>query len=274
MATWLSTDEPLFCLVSAGHKVYDRPLEEFHDCNRRLPPLRAVLQLTLSGAGFHRRGGRRSLITPGMAFLDILPGDWSYGGAVESRGAYEQVFLAFNGESAFSLTQQLTARFGHVLEFGRNSALVAPMMVLARQFERHQPVDRYQTSARIYEVCMLALSLLGRHTSNTCPITAGALQLIHKHAFDPAFNVAAMVDALGCSRSHLTRRFLAATASTPLEYLLQYRLEVARKAVRHGNEPIGEVARRCGFASSNYFCRIFRQRYHMTPKSYRLASGG
>ena len=142
MATWLSTDEPLFCLVSAGHKVYDRPLEEFHDCNRRLPPLRAVLQLTLSGAGFHRRGGRRSLITPGMAFLDILPGDWSYGGAVESRGAYEQVFLAFNGESAFSLTQQLTARFGHGLEFGRNSALVAPMMVLARQFERHQPGDR------------------------------------------------------------------------------------------------------------------------------------
>lgn len=269
MDNWASTKEPLYVLCSAGHEICNRTYQ--HDCRLRLPPRRVVLQLTLSGSGFHRRGGRRGLLTPGLAFLDLLPGDWSYGYAPESHGPYEQVFVAFLGEPSFQVAEQIIARFGNVLDFGLDSPLVAPMRRLARQFERNEHADRYLTSARIYELCMLLLSQLGRQRSSACPITAGSLQLIHERAADPTLNVAVMAAALGCSRSHLTRRFQAATASTPLEYLLQYRLDLAAKALQNNNQPIVEVAVKHGFASSNYFCRVFRQRFGITPKRHRLA---
>ena len=274
MANWISTDEPLFFLVSAGRETHPASAAYLHDCTRRTPPLRAVLQLTLAGAGFHQRGGRRSVLTPGMAFLDLLPGEWSYGYASESRGPYEQVFVGFTGEAALALARQIIGRFGNVLSFGADSPLVAPMMTLARQHMRCGQVDRYQTSARIYELGMLMLSLLGRQRSTTCPVAAGALRLIEQQACDPGFNVAALASALGCSRSHLTRRFLAATAASPLEYLLQVRLELARKALRAGNARIKDLAVQHGFAGANYFCRVFQQRYRMTPLAYRHSSRG
>jgi AraC-like DNA-binding protein len=272
MDNWTVTSEPLLQLISAGHEVHRPGSSYLHDCLRRTPPLRVVLQLTLAGTAFHLRGGRRSLLTPGMAFLDLLPGPWSYGIAQESSVPYEQVFAAFAGESSFALAQRAIGRFGNVLDLGRDSPLAAPMMDLAWQYLHGRTTDRYLVSGRIYELCMLLLSHLGRQETRTCPVVGEALRLIGVRAADPAFNVEALARALRCSRSHLTRRFIAATASTPLQYLIQYRLDLARRQVRGGDRPIREIAVACGFASDNYFCRLFRRRYRVTPMADRRAA--
>lgn len=261
--------EPLCTLVTAGHQV--RPGADYRfDCRRKPPPRRALLQLTLAGSAFHQRGGRRTLVGPGQAILDILPGDWSYGHA---EGRYELVFATIAGEPALPLAERIIAGAGNVLDLGTDAPLVAPLMALARQFTRHEAVDRWRTSARIYEVLMLVQSRLGQRRIAACPVTAEALRLIHERWADPGLGVAEIAAAIGCSRSHLARRFLAATGTTPLDHLIQHRLDLARRAVRSGEGRIGEIARRHGFAGANYFCRLFRQRFGMTPLRYRGSAG-
>ena len=56
---------------------------------------------------------------------------------------------------------------------------------------------------------------------------------------------------------------------TPIEYLNFYRLQVAARTLHASEKSIQEIAGDCGFESAAYFTKLFRERFHMTPKEYR-----
>ena len=56
---------------------------------------------------------------------------------------------------------------------------------------------------------------------------------------------------------------------TPVEYLNIYRLEMAARILTSTDRSVQDVANTCGIESSAYFIKMFRQRFHMTPKEYR-----
>lgn len=77
----------------------------------------------------------------------------------------------------------------------------------------------------------------------------------------------------GTSVNNLLRLFRSVTGATPIEYLNRIRLRHAAALLKHGSNPISEVAQECGFADSNYFTRKFRTQYGTTPREYRNQSG-
>lgn len=73
---------------------------------------------------------------------------------------------------------------------------------------------------------------------------------------------------------HMSRRnffhcFKNATGCTPLEYLQRLRLQRALILLKQTELGLEEIASRCGFYDSNYFCKIFKSRMHMSPGRYR-----
>jgi AraC-like DNA-binding protein len=42
--------------------------------------------------------------------------------------------------------------------------------------------------------------------------------------------------------------------------------------LKYSNENICDVARKCGFSSSGYFIKSFKEVYKCTPTSYRLTN--
>lgn len=56
---------------------------------------------------------------------------------------------------------------------------------------------------------------------------------------------------------------------TPFEYLIEYRIGKACTLLRQTRLPITEVAASCGFASSSYFGKVFKEKMNCTPKDYR-----
>ena len=56
---------------------------------------------------------------------------------------------------------------------------------------------------------------------------------------------------------------------TPIEYLIEVRLQQAKKLLRRGDIPITQVALRCGFNSSSHLASSFQRVLHMTPSEYR-----
>ena len=53
------------------------------------------------------------------------------------------------------------------------------------------------------------------------------------------------------------------------QYIISYRLKLAKKLLEESSKSINEVAEDCGFNDPSYFTKTFRSTFGMTPKEYR-----
>ena len=71
------------------------------------------------------------------------------------------------------------------------------------------------------------------------------------------------------STSTCLRLFSTIVGTTPVNYLMNYRLQKATEELQHqGKRTISEIAYLCGFADASYFNRCFRKKYGITPTEY------
>lgn len=103
------------------------------------------------------------------------------------------------------------------------------------------------------------------------PQLARALAALHR---DPgrAWTVADLAREAGLSRTGFALRFAADMNMTPMAYLTQWRMQLARHALRHGREPVADVAERVGYGSEAAFVRVFRKEAGLTPAAFRRAA--
>lgn len=261
-------DTPLLGFGGGGQE-YRRGPDYYHDARQRRDRRHVVLQLTLAGAGFHRRNGKRRILGVGDAFIDVIPGSFEYGFAEESNVPYEFVFLSLIGDEAFAWQRRIVRRFGPVLQLGHDNLVAAMMLSLVRQQAAGATRDPFLVSAALYRVLMTVLSLLNRSRVETSSLVTRALQGIHDHADDPAFRIGELARRLDVSREHLCRAVRLATGHGPLDHLLRRRLELAAGHLRRGGEKLHRVAILSGFSDANYLCRVFRQRVGVSPAEFR-----
>ena len=76
----------------------------------------------------------------------------------------------------------------------------------------------------------------------------------------------------GMSPSSLLRAFHDEVGETPINYLLNLRLEKAAKMLRETDERITRIAYTVGFQDSNYFSKSFKQKFNCSPRKYRTIS--
>ena len=78
-----------------------------------------------------------------------------------------------------------------------------------------------------------------------------------------------VADALGVSRSFLSRCFKEVHGMTILEYLLGVRMKKALSLLDETDMSVNEIAARVGFNNANYFFRKFKEEFGCTPSQYR-----
>ncbi|HVV70560.1 MAG TPA: XylR family transcriptional regulator [Chthoniobacteraceae bacterium] len=100
------------------------------------------------------------------------------------------------------------------------------------------------------------------------PAVVHAARLIRDKSFSKA-SVEEICQSAGVSRSTLDKLFLAYLGRTIAGEITRIRLQRSRNLLRNSNLSLSEIAGRCGFASSTYFCRFFKRCTAQTPDSYR-----
>jgi AraC family transcriptional regulator len=90
--------------------------------------------------------------------------------------------------------------------------------------------------------------------------------------FKANLNLAELAAESGYSRAHFLRIFRIVTGQTPHRYLLDLRLEHARRLVKDRSSRLIEIAVDCGFSSHAYFTKVFTRRFGETPSMYRRES--
>jgi transcriptional regulator GlxA family with amidase domain len=82
-------------------------------------------------------------------------------------------------------------------------------------------------------------------------------------------SVEAMAARAHLSPRHFARAFTAETGVTPARYVESVRLEAARRRLEETHEPIGEIARVCGFGTDETMRRVFLRVLQVGPAEYR-----
>lgn len=78
-----------------------------------------------------------------------------------------------------------------------------------------------------------------------------------------------LVYQLSTNRSYLFEAVKSHTGKTLQEYINDLRMEEARKILENGEDPIEEIASKCGYNTTRTFYRLFRLRYNISPAAYR-----
>lgn len=89
--------------------------------------------------------------------------------------------------------------------------------------------------------------------------------------FDQPWKIADFADMAHMSRSNFMRVFRTATGQSPIDYLLQRRLQQSILLLTSTSRPVSQIAFDVGFNDSNYFTRQFKSSHGLSPLAYRRA---
>lgn len=103
------------------------------------------------------------------------------------------------------------------------------------------------------------------------PHVGRALALLHA---DPArdWEVEALAQESGLSRSALADRFVALLGEPPMQYLTGWRMALASQALSTSNDSVARVAERVGYESEAAFNRAFKREFGAPPAAWRRAA--
>lgn len=90
-----------------------------------------------------------------------------------------------------------------------------------------------------------------------------SLEAIHQRLAEP-WTLEALAELAGMSRARFAERFKEVVGATPMEYLLECRLNLARTLLRRG-QAVKAIAASTGFAGTSTFVRAFRRSMGMSP---------
>ncbi|MCM1022435.1 MAG: AraC family transcriptional regulator [Prevotella sp.] len=97
---------------------------------------------------------------------------------------------------------------------------------------------------------------------------AKAVSYIENH-FCESISVAELAEMSHYSERHFMRVFRKAYNASPLEYIIDMRINHACALLRGTDISVSETAEKCGFDDVNYFGRIFKKRMGVSPSRYR-----
>lgn len=94
------------------------------------------------------------------------------------------------------------------------------------------------------------------------------LEYIEKNVQNPALSNPDIAKFAGLSEVYLRRLFLKNCSMTPKQYIINLRIEKAKRMLVETPFTVTGISEECGFSSLYHFCRAFKMRTGATPSQY------
>ncbi|WP_233853570.1 AraC family transcriptional regulator [Paraburkholderia sp. HD33-4] len=100
------------------------------------------------------------------------------------------------------------------------------------------------------------------------PRIGSALGMVHEE-IARRWKVEELALKVGMSRTAFIERFKDLVGLPPLEYLIRWRMTIARDALKTGNDNLSAIAAAVGYASETTFSSTFKRVFGQSPSRYR-----
>lgn len=177
-----------------------------------------------------------------------------------------------------SLLVSLLPRLIHV----RDEPRLATLVQLLGEESRERRPARDVVLERLLEVLLIeALRSPGEQASVSPGLAQGladprlsmAIRALHADPTRP-WTVAAMAREAALSRSTFFERFQAKVGMPPMEYLLAWRMALAKDLLRRREAAVAEIAVRVGYGSASTFSVAFTRHVGRSPSQFARESAG
>lgn len=254
-------------------------LDHYHDF--------AELVLVLEGRGTHLLGGQAFPVSAGDVF--VIQGQQVHSfrdrdglvllnvmydplrlplpvGLLRRLPGYSALFLLepnFRGSHAFSSRLRLDrANLGVAEALGER---------IAEEAEEAAPGHEPMLLSLLTE---LIVFLSRRYDESETRESRALLQMgklisALERGYAESWDLESMTRLARVSRASLLRIFRQATGRSPIAYLIELRIEAAKRMLRHEETEITEIAQCVGFNDGNYFARQFRAVVGCSPSEFR-----
>jgi AraC-like DNA-binding protein len=179
-------------------------------------------------------------------------------------------YCSFGSPDA-SLLVSLLPQLVHV----RGEERLATLVQLVRDESRGQRPAREVVLSRLLEVLLIeALRSTAETTASPGLVRglsdsrlAAAIRGMHEHP-TRAWTVAELAKEAALSRSTFFERFNRAVGVAPMEYLLTWRMALAKDLLRRNEGRVADVAQRVGYSSASTFSVAFTRHVGRPPSQY------
>lgn len=152
------------------------------------------------------------------------------------------------------------------------------IMVLNQIFHYglHSSLEKLYTKGKVYELISLYFHKSDNEGAQNCPFLEDEVNvekiqkaksiLIERMTEPPSLNE--LSDMINLSLAHLKEGFKHIYGETVYAYLLNYKMEFARRLLATKKYNIAEVSFEVGYSTPSHFIAAFKKKYGVTPKRY------
>ena len=158
----------------------------------------------------------------------------------------------------------------------RGEQRLATLVGLVREESREQRPAREVVLSRLLEVLLIEALRSTAESTNASPglvsgladsRLAAAIRGMHARPTH-AWTVAELAKEAALSRSTFFERFSRAVGVAPMEYLLTWRMALAKDLLRRNEGRVAEIAQRVGYSSASTFSVAFTRHVGRPPTQY------
>lgn len=222
-----------------------------------------LLHYVISGRGTYAVGGETYTPHAGTCFL-IRPGERTVYTA-DREDPWEYMWVAFDGFDVLEILRRtgLVNRYVVAVENGGEFA-----RYLREMIEEFSGGSLFKVMSCFYgAMSVLEKSAHGGAYTREHEYVNKAVGYI-KSNYGYPIQVSDLARYIGIDRTYLYRIFFASENMSPKQYLMQVRINAAKKMLLSGAYTVGETAISCGFSDASSFCSRFKRYTGMTPKAF------
>lgn len=125
-----------------------------------------------------------------------------------------------------------------------------------------------ESASALLKLCLI--ELVRKYTQNTeLQKVAPVLEYLHANYQNSDLTNEYIAQIFNYHPYYLSQLFKQCTGKTLHQYLIQYRIKIAKKNLITTDDAINIIAWKSGFHSVAYFIKIFKEQVGVTPKIYR-----
>lgn len=260
----------LTCRIPRLRHLYEQhPAMPFHFKPELFVQLDGITEFTFPNQRLTLYPGEVCIVPKGMPHGEVVRGE---------REAFENVVVSYyNGmvdihvahEKALGVPGAVEVKFFKTDYF---SAMVSYLESIC-EFHHYDPrLNAVAIKGLLLAEFSLLLSLVvdaGSHIGTNINVVSLCQRLIHHNLQDESLSVESLATELNCTPNHLSKIFHRETGERITERINRLRIQYAIDALQSTPLSVKAIGAGCGYASSNYFCRIFRQATGRSPQQFR-----
>ena len=207
--------------------------------------------------------GEKATVCAGECGFISCNGVHSYG-AVESL---EYMWIYFNGANTKAFWKEIRKEHGLIIPAEHSAYIRDQMQQIFYQLRVAGHIEETAASRMLYD---MICNMLDDETSDRAgdPLIASVQEYLELH-FSEDVSTAALAKQFHLSVSQFNRKFREGTGQSPHEYLVNLRINRAKRLLKETKLSVTEIAGAVGYAYDTSFAAAFRSKVGMSPRQFR-----